>query len=406
MISALVILAYMQTDHPSNALREYVSKPQSAFTWARDKKDNSEFRLTSQTWQGHKWVHHLVIQEPQGEPVAKDTAFLVITGDRVEAVDAPFAKALADQSRLPVMTLFDVPNQPLYDLREDDLIAYTFKQYIESGDPNWPLLLPMVNSAVRAMDMVQQETKGAISKFIVTGESKRGWTTWLLATLRDPRVIGIAPVAFDNLDVDRQLKYQVESWGHLSEMLGSYSGAGLISQIETPPGQRLREMVDPIFGVSDVQVPVLTIRGSNDPYWTADATNTYWPKVRPPKGLLILPNEGHDFIHDQAYIQALAEFPAEIRNPELLDIRTEFVDGNLVCHMTTPVTALHLWRAESPNKDFRQSKWVLQGEMAIGGGHKKATVKFAPPDKGYWAYFIEFDRPEGPLTSTIQIVGH
>src|SRR5579862_4866440 len=98
MLTAFFLLASMQIQQPTNALRTYVSKPQSAFAWTREGSQGNEFKLTSQTWQGHKWVHHLVIQEPKGGAAVKDTAFLVITGDRVDAVDMPFGKALADQS--------------------------------------------------------------------------------------------------------------------------------------------------------------------------------------------------------------------------------------------------------------------------------------------------------------------
>ncbi len=244
LATALLFLTMGFTD-PSHALKLLVGRPQAAFTWSPVSGEKNEFKITSQTWQGAPWHHDLIIQDPRGAVSEKGVAYLVVTGDRVDHVDLPFGQALADASHLPVATLFNVPNQPLYDLREDDLIAYTFSNYIETQEDSWPLLLPMVNSVVRAMDTIQQATHGEISKFIVTGESKRGWTTWLVGTLGDQRVIGIAPVAFDNLDFDAQLKYQVQSWGHLSEMLGSYSGTGLINEMESPAGSNLREMVDP-----------------------------------------------------------------------------------------------------------------------------------------------------------------
>jgi len=406
MFAAALLVLAMNFSGPKHTLKDFVGRPQKAFAWSRVPGEPQEFRLTSQSWQGAPWIHDLVIQEPKGAVAEHGIAFLVVTGDRVGRVDLPFGQSLADRSGLPVATLFNVPNQPLYELREDDLIAYTFQRYLEGADLDWPLLLPMANSVVRAMDMIQQETKGEISRFIVTGESKRGWTTWLVGTLSDPRVVGIAPVAFDNLDFERQLKYQVQSWGHLSEMLGSYSGAGLIGEMDSEQGTRLREMVDPIFSVSEIHIPVLSIRGANDPYWAADAANLYWPKVRPPKGFLVLPNEGHDFMNDESYLTALAAFPREIKNHRLLEVETSFSGTRFECRWGTPVQKVLLWRAESATKDFRSSHWQPVEEVAIEAGRTRLSVETSVPKSGFAAYFVEFVRPDGPLTSTVQIVGH
>src|SRR5438093_4658446 len=108
---------------------------------------------------------------------------------------------LARKTRAPVAFLYHIPNQPLLDgKKEDALIAETFVRYLKTKDGAWPLLFPMVKSLVRAMDALQDFCKKElgleIRRFIVSGASKRGWTTWLTGAV-DPRVEAIVPVVID-----------------------------------------------------------------------------------------------------------------------------------------------------------------------------------------------------------------
>ncbi len=99
---------------------------------------------------------------------------------------------LAEIMGAPVAVLLQVPEQPLFGgMVEDEIISYTFAEYMKSGDAEWPLLLPMVKSAVRGngcdSGVRQGEWQLDVENFLVTGASKRGWTTWLTAAV-DPRV--------------------------------------------------------------------------------------------------------------------------------------------------------------------------------------------------------------------------
>src|SRR5207302_7131936 len=82
-----------------------------------------------------------------GEPPASANAQLV-----------RYAKA----TNTVVAELGMVPNQPLIfnedgkPRKEDDLIAYCHIKFMDTGDPTWLPRLPMVKSAVRAMDAVTQ----------------------------------------------------------------------------------------------------------------------------------------------------------------------------------------------------------------------------------------------------------
>jgi PhoPQ-activated pathogenicity-related protein len=85
---------------------------------------------------------------------------------------------------------------------EDDIIAYSWHQFMETLDPEWIAFLPMVKAAVKAMDMVQEvlpeHNVSVPSEFFVLGWSKRAWATWLTAAV-DKRVVGIAPMVIDVL---------------------------------------------------------------------------------------------------------------------------------------------------------------------------------------------------------------
>ena len=95
-----------------------------------------------------------------------------------------------------------VPNQPLVFEKdgvardEDDLVAYTWEKFLESGDERWPARLPMTKAAVRAMDAVSAFAaspaggNATVSSFVVSGASKRGWTTWTTAAV-DRRVVAV-----------------------------------------------------------------------------------------------------------------------------------------------------------------------------------------------------------------------
>src|SRR5256885_15668223 len=96
-----------------------------------------------------------------------------------------------------------IPNQPLTftgdrPRSEDDFIAYTWDHFLRTGDERWPARLPMTKSAVRAMDAVTAFSASAaggrhqVRRFVVSGASKRGWTTWTTAAV-DPRVVRLAP---------------------------------------------------------------------------------------------------------------------------------------------------------------------------------------------------------------------
>jgi PhoPQ-activated pathogenicity-related protein len=52
---------------------------------------------------------------------------------------------------------------------------------IKSNEPEWLLRLPMTKAVVRGFDTLNtfgKNFKTNLTKFMICGESKRGWTTW------------------------------------------------------------------------------------------------------------------------------------------------------------------------------------------------------------------------------------
>lgn len=400
MMLALAVAALVLSEPPTQ-LQSYLSRHRGGFAYRILKKQpaRTDMVLVSQTWQGVNWKHDLIVQYPP-RLAKNDTAILVVTGDRVDAHDLPFGQALANRSRLPVATLFKVPNQPIFDKVEDDLIAHTFGAYLETGNEDWPLLFPMVKSVRSAMDALRSQ---GLTKFIVTGASKRGWTTWLVGATKDPRVVGLAPVVFDNLKFEEQLQLQMTRWGKYSEMIGDYVGEGLTEALKTSRGQQLARMVDPHSYLPLLRVPVFAIFGSNDRYWSVDSHALYWKDIPVPKSMLVLPNQGHTFAEKTMYIDSLSSF-ARARSglqawPQVsADFGRQAAEVQLDGRLFSTST---LWYAESDSLDFRDSQW-REGPRSEGKvGVKKLSLNVPQTNTNMAAMVITSFRTQSGETFSI-----
>ena len=116
------------------ALDRYIARPEKAYQWADapelvQSAGETDLRLTSQTWQGKTWTHRVQIFTPQ-KLEFPDAALINVSYGSGSFAETFAGQALADATGTTVVNLFDVPNQPLFDKTEDDLIAYTFAKYL------------------------------------------------------------------------------------------------------------------------------------------------------------------------------------------------------------------------------------------------------------------------------------
>lgn len=380
-------------------LPAYLERPEPAYAWELVSNHTTDagtlysVTLTSQNWRDTTWTHGLRVYEP-AELTYPDVVLLFITGGAIGREPRPddheLGFGLARLSGARVAVLPQVPNQPLMDGKvEDDLIAETFVNYLETGEDDWPLLQPMVKSAVAAMTAVQEigEEKGKpVKSFVVTGASKRGWTTWL-TTAMDDRVIAAAPMVIPTLNLKAQSEHQLEVWGKYSEQIDDYVRRGLLQQFDTPRGQVLWKLVDPFTYLDRIQVPVLQINSTNDRYWTLDSMNVYWDDISAPKSVVYLPNAGHGMDQNREY--ALNGIAAWVRHaasgqalPEVSWTHDDTDSGDLRLTITsTPAPrAAQVWVARSDSKDFREAPWTATPAEEINDGTVVFTVP--RPDSG------------------------
>ena len=425
-------LAHAPQASAGDELARYVAQPDGSYAIRTLRRgslhgaDYVEAVLTSQTWRGIAWKHQLFIVKPRHLDVPVKQALLFIDGgswdpeyESTNARALPRAAGvfvrLADALHAPVAIVRQVPFEPLFDgRREDALIAYTFERYLDTGDPEWPLLLPMVKSAARAMDAVQQLThqlwEHQIERFTVTGASKRGWTSWLTAAV-DSRVASVAPMVIDMLNMRAQVELQRRTFGGLSEQIQDYEQIHFPERMDSPAGRELVSMVDPYSYRDRLTQPKLILLGTNDPYWPLDALNLYWSGLPQEKRVLYLPNQTHD-LHDVdrliGSVAALHRYSEQGKLlPEVSAVLAQHSDRlDLSVHADRPPTRVLAWSARSASRDFHQAHWGSH-DCRLSAADYECEVRSSGDYTAIYAEAVFQDRgePSFSLSTTVYISG-
>lgn len=404
LVLLLAALSCAQAD-----LYSYVQTPDSSYTYtvvdeaALPLGTALNVELISQTWRGLDWKHWVSVMQPK-EARYPDAVALVINGGR-NGRGAPNLKGetgfllslLADKLGCTVALLSQVPNQPLFnDLREDALIAHTFDEFLKSGEQDWPLLLPMTKSAVRTMDMLQEllgERFGSDARrFCVTGGSKRGWTTWLTAAC-DERVVAIAPMVFDTLNMQAQMRHQLNAWGAFSQQIDDYTSRNLPQRMsDEPRADELRALVDPFSHLANIEVPKYIVIGTNDRYWPVDAARFYFDELCGESYLHYLPNAGHGL--ERAVVDTIAcFFDRVLSHKPRPRFAWQVQEGGLQLQLSLicqdAPQEVRLWKAQSDTRDFRDADWSSEILTADDAGLYSGTVARPASPGSHVAFFAE-----------------
>ena len=420
LLCAQTLLA--QTATKATALDRYIAQKDPVYGWKLVNTIKGQgctayvLELTSQTWRTEKdvdrpvWKHWLTIVKP--DKVVGNKALLQIGGGNNNS-PAPTqiserSRMLATDTNTVVAELGMVPNQPLRftdspdkPRTEDDIIAYTRVKHFSTNDDFWLVRLAMVKSGVRAMDAVQEflasEAGGRlkIDQFVVTGGSKRGWTTWLVGAV-DKRVIAIIPTVIDALNSEVITKHHFEVYGFFSSALNDYVNHGLFPhKIGTPEYQAVLAIEDPYNYRKRpaLKMPKFLIHAGGDQFFLPDNSQFYYGDLPEEKHLRYVPNTKHNLAESDALQSLAAFYQAIITNTP----RPQFSwrkekDGSLVVTVKDKPREVNLWQASNPNaRDFRldiigkaYTSTPLQPE-------KNGTYvgRVSKPEKGYTAFFVE-----------------
>ncbi|MFN4190215.1 MAG: PhoPQ-activated protein PqaA family protein [Pseudothermotoga sp.] len=381
---AIVVLSF------SSELRDYVSSHKNVnYKIISEKTTDTGIKmvhvlLESQNWQNIRWFHDLLIVQPK-ELLFHNVAVLFITGDfdPTKSREVEDYVWIAEKFSSVFVVLGDVPNQPIFGLKEDDLIAHTFLEYTKTKDPTLPLLFPMTTAAVAAMDLVEQLFD--INRFFVTGPSKRGWTTWLTAVV-DDRVFAIAPIVFDNLNFSKQLEQQMKMYGKYSESIAPYVRRGLPEMVHTEEGQKLLKMVDPYTYRDRLTMPKYIINATNDEYWTIYSANLYFYDLPGKNYILYVPNNKHGITNIPYVVENSSTFLKLILTDRLPDFEFSIENDKITVKDSAQIKEVYVNRAVSDTTDFRGSLWV---RLPVPKNEGLYSVQIDPPESRHIAYYLE-----------------
>ncbi|MCA9191848.1 MAG: PhoPQ-activated pathogenicity-related family protein [Planctomycetales bacterium] len=404
------------------ALDRYVATPDPTYEWKVIHQEETQLGtvfiidMKSQTWlrpdevDRNVWQHWLTVFKPR--VVDSNKALLLIAGgangkESPKSLD-PQISTIAAATRTVVAEIKMIPNQPLIfhgdgiPRTEDDLIGYTWDYFLKTGDERWPARLPMVKSVVRAMDTIEalmatdEGGNKVVNQFIVAGGSKRGWTTWMTAAV-DKRVVGIAPIVIDVLNVDVSMRHHYAAYGFWAEAIGDYVHHKIMDRRNTDRYYQLLKLVDPFAYRDRFTMPKCIINATGDQFFCPDSSHYYFDELPGEKHLCYVPNSEHSlkgtdaiesliaFHYSIVHDLKLPKFDWKIDNGQLLTVRCE-----------TQPQHVYLWTATNPKgRDFRVDtigRAYESVELHPNGGGSYAT-QLKSPNEGWSASFVqcEFD---------------
>jgi len=424
-----------QTDQTTDfSLKTYVKNADPEFRFSVTDTVEGEgwtsyrIRMISGSWLSEKevepvlWWHWLTVIVP--DELRETESMMFIGGGSSHDSIPPEAErwfaGAAISTGSVISYLSNIPFQPVNyfgdrkdDRYEDDLIAFGWQQYLENRateeNRKWLARYPMTRGVVRAMDVVQ-EISGSwirpVEQFFVAGASKRGWTTWTTAAA-DDRVIGIAPMVIDLLNIVPSFHHHWRCYGEWSPAVSDYVEHGIMDWIDTEEFASLLALVGPYSFVENLSIPKLLINATGDEFFVTDSWKFYWHDLKGDNFLEYVPNVGHGLHGSYAHPNLFSFYQAVISERNIPDIAWS-IEGPSIRLEIDPAADYLISKWEVVNPETRDFRIYVTGEAwsseplekTDGGSY---SVEITAPETGYKAAMLEvIIDPESdfPLTFT------
>ncbi|MGE4800240.1 PhoPQ-activated pathogenicity-related family protein [Yersinia hibernica] len=393
------------------------------------------YQLTSQHWAPDNlvspaaWQHQVEVFIPssntstQGLVVINNginhaTGTVPASGPTDFPLDA--LQNIARQTNTVVIAISTIPNQYLEyqqdgePRKEDVSVARSWSLFMAAPESRaiLPLQVPMAAAVSQAMTMAQQALpEQALDSFIVTGLSKRGWTTWLTA-IADARVSAIAPFVIDLLDTRAALEHMYQSYGgNWPIAFAPYYLDEIDKKLDTAGFTKLMQVIDPLqyMGTeyqSRLSIPKYIINASGDDFYVPDNTDFYYEKLPGEKVLRVAPNSSHYGIKAFSE-QSLIPFVNRLRqSTPLPHINTSIGMKDKVQTLTVKLSEtldkVLLWSASnSAARDFRYACDVQYTAFPLAlTAENTLDIALTAPSSGWQATFVEATFSDGFVATT------
>ena len=380
-----------------------------------------DIEFTSFRWQGEEWRHRGSVLIPESTPAAYRSSAVVVSAirglDQAGVGDPLLERAYAEQAAAEQAALMGVPALlissgnpgPHYGhVREGELMGYSQRRFVETGDPRWIGYAWLAKVIVRGVTALQAVVEAPVERVVVSGCSKRGGAAWIAAAF-DERIVGAFPTCMVGGNAEAVLRLKAERWGLDYQ---PPSGAGTAAEDETiapafvstrrqlqalehPRSVEMMKLVDPYALRERYAVKqILYARGTNDPLAHVASDRAFVSQMPAGIRVLLVANAGHTPAtprHLAAWKMWLAhtfagrDVPSiavwSRRNGERLELRAR-VDTR------TRVRAARVWSTEDARGAYLQAHWKASELVRTEEGY--AGEIEAPADR-YMAYFVEVE---------------